>query len=123
MKKILLDTNFLIDLFRFKIGMEEIGNLLTEPYEFFIPTSVIKELKKISMSKGNDSKYAKLALRLAEGNRMKTIESIKMADKAIVDLADKDTLVATNDMELRKTLKRLRIKTIYLRGRKYLGIG
>jgi rRNA-processing protein FCF1 len=102
-------------LIRFKIELEEIENLLSESYKLLTIDSVVRELKKIS------SKNAKLALKLID---LKNIEVLKTkeknVDKAILSLADKDTIIATNDIKLRKKLKTLGSKTIYLRAKKKL---
>jgi rRNA-processing protein FCF1 len=115
MKRILLDTNFLVSLMRFRVELEEIGELLVEPYKLLTTSSVVMELKKIG------SKNAKLALKLIE---LKSIGVLgtkeKNADRAILSLAGRDTIIATNDAKLRKKLKALGSKTIYLRARKHL---
>jgi rRNA-processing protein FCF1 len=46
MKKILLDISFLIELVKFRIHLEEIGKLVEEKHEFYIPIQVTDELKK-----------------------------------------------------------------------------
>jgi rRNA-processing protein FCF1 len=123
MKKIILDTNFLIDLCKFKVGLEEIDELIDEPYYLFTMDLVIDELEKISASATSDSRYAKLALETIKIKKIKILTSGKAnTDKAIINLADKGTIVATNDIELREKLKKLETKTIYLRAKKHLGI-
>jgi rRNA-processing protein FCF1 len=123
MKKIILDTNFLIRLCKFKVGLEEIDEVVDEPYCLFTLDSVVDELEKISGSSARDSIYAKLALEMLKLNKIKILISGKTnTDKAIINLADKDTIVATNDIELREKLKKLETKTIYLRAKKHLGI-
>lgn len=113
-----MDTNFLVSLIAFKIDLDEIENLLLEPYRLLTLSSVVEELKKI------DNKDAKIALKLINLKSIEILETKeKNADKAILNLVDKDTIVATNDMELRKKLKMLGNKTIYLRARKRLAIG
>jgi len=117
MKKVLLDTNFLIDSVRFRIGLEEIGKLVDEQYKILTLDRVMEELKSI----GN--KNAKTALKLIEIENIGIVKAKgKNVDKALIDFADKDTIVATNDTKLRERLKSLGIKTIYLRKRKYLAI-
>jgi len=93
-------------------------NLLLEPYELMVISPVVRELKNIN------SKNAKIALRLIELKNigmLKTEE--KSADKALLNLADKNTIIATNDIALRKKLKSLGRKTIYLRAKKHLAMG
>jgi len=125
MRKIILDTNFLISSFSFKIDfIDEVKNLIEEPLEFLVPGSVVRELKRISKSKGKDSKYAKIALDLIKQKDIKIIKSKgKNTDEAILNLADENSIIATNDIELRKKLKTFKAKTIYLRAKKHLAIG
>jgi rRNA-processing protein FCF1 len=101
----------------FKVELDEIKNFLIEPYELFTISSVIQELKKMK------SKDAKLALKLIDLKNVKILKTKeKNVDKAILKLADKSIIVATNDIKLRRKLKALGIKTIYLRARKYLAM-
>lgn len=124
MRRIILDTNFLISLFQFKVELIEIERIIYEPYTLVTVKPVINELEKIASSKEKDSKNAKLALRLIKIKDIEVLDSPeKNADKTILALADKNTIVATNDIELRKKLKKLEIKTIYLRAKKHLAIG
>jgi rRNA-processing protein FCF1 len=122
MKKLLLDTNFLIDLARFKIDLEEILVFLQEPVELFILSSTIKELKKIAKNKGKTGSLAKLALKIIKLNQIQVLKEKEGPDKAFLSIADKNTIIATNDSKLRKKLKKLGIKTIYLRAKKYLEV-
>jgi len=120
--RILIDTNFFIDLLRFRISLDEISTLVLEKCDLFTLDSVVNELKKIADKKTRDSQYAKLSLEFIKNNQIKVLKSEGGADKAILKLADKNTFVATNDRELRKILKRKGTKTIYIKSRKHLGI-
>lgn len=121
--KVLLDTSFFLDVIRFRVDLNEITNLLTEPYQLVTLDLVIKELEKIACSKSKVSGYAKIALKLIKTKNIKILASGgKNTDEAILQLATKDIWVATNDLELRKRLRENKIKTIYLRGKKYLAI-
>jgi len=122
MKKILLDSNFLISCFKFKVDLNQIENLLVEPFQLFTLASIVNELKTLAGSKSKDSKYARLALKFLDSKKIKILKTNRPADEAILELADKNTLVATNDLSLRKKLKVKGIKTIYLRGRKRLEV-
>ncbi len=125
MKKIILDTNFLINCLRFKIDfLEEIQDLIQEPFQIFVLSTTLKELEKINKLKIKESKYAKLALKLVKEKNFLTIKTaFKNTDKAILELANKDSIVATNDKELRNRLRKKGIKTIYVRNKKYLEMG
>jgi len=125
MKKIILDTNFLTLPHQFNVDIfEEIDRIMEEDYELITLNPVIEELKKITKSRGKDAVAAKIALELIERKDVKIINTNeKKVDNAIVVIADKDTIVATNDRELRQRLKHKSIKTIYLRNKKFLEIG
>jgi rRNA-processing protein FCF1 len=113
--KIVLDTNFLVSLIKFKLGLEEIYNL-AGPSEIYTIEAVVKELERIASSGSKDSRNAKVALELIKRD-IKVLKSGKNADDALLAL-DKNVTIATNDAELRKKLKGRR--TIYLRARKRL---
>jgi len=123
MKKIILDTNFLIDLGRFGISIDEIGKILSENYEMEITASSIEELKKIAATNAEESKFAKYALMVIDLRKIKILSINEFADNAILSIADKDSLVATNDIELRRKLKIKGIRCIYVRAKKKLEIG
>lgn len=118
--KVILDANFVVDLVRFKVGFEELEALLTKPYVFVTLKRVVGEIEKI-----ND-KHSRVALRTLEIMKVEIVKIREMSvDDAILGLAKKDpahSIVATNDSELRKKLKKAGVKTIYLRARKHLEI-
>ncbi len=116
-----MDTNFLIDLFRFRIDVSEIHDLFLEPIELCILNTSLDELKSLS-KKAKHGKYAKLALRFIEDNHLKILNSSSHGDKAILESIGKGTIIATNDKKLREQLKKRDVKTIYLRSRKHLAI-
>lgn len=116
MIKIYFDTNFLIDVVRFRIDLKEIANLVLEPYKLYTFDNVVNELEKIK------SKHSKVALEIIK-NRIVVVKSDKKnVDKAFLVLTDKNTIVATNDSKLRKQLKTKGIRTIFIKSRKQLDI-
>ena len=120
MKKILLDTNFLLVPFQFKVDIfKEIDRIIDEKYELFIVDKTKEELEKlIKGGKEKERKAARLALQLIKKFNIKIINTQgDNVDDIIVNLKDKDTIVATQDKELRK---RLRGDVIVLRQKKYL---
>ncbi len=123
MKRIILDTNFLIDLGRFGIGIDEIDKVMTENYEMQIVSSSVHELKKIASTSMEESKFAKYALMIIDLRKIKILETNEGADAAIIYFADRDTIVATNDIDLRRRLKKKGVRCIYIRARKKLEIG
>ncbi len=125
MKKIILDSNFLTIPYQFNIDIfEEIHRIMEEDYELITLDGVIEELEELKKSKGKDAIAAKIGLELIKKKNVKVIKTReKNVDNTIIRIADKNTIVATNDKELRQKLKNKNIKTIYLRNKKYLEMG
>jgi hypothetical protein len=122
MKKIILDTNFLMIPYQFKVDIfDEIRRIVEGEYELVTLAGVVKELERIKKSKGKSAAAAKIGLELIKAKNVKVINSdSEKVDNKIIELSDKNTIVATNDIELKKILKNKKIKIIYLRSRKYL---
>lgn len=121
--RVVLDTNFLVDLFRFRLGFEEVEASLGSNCEFLMVSQSAAELKRVA----NPS--ARVAASFVDSGRIAVVEAgratEKSADEAIVELVRKwapDAAVATNDGKLRKRIKALGVRTIYLRARKRLEV-
>jgi hypothetical protein len=125
MKRIILDTNFLTIPYQFNIDVfEEIERIIEEDYELVTLDCVVEELKRMMESKGKDAVAARVALELIKKKNVKVIKTKeKKVDNTIIKLADKNTIVATNDKGLRKKLKNKNVKVLYLRSKKRLAIG
>lgn len=128
--KVILDTNFLFipgdvgfDIF------SGIKDLLVEPFEFCVLDSTIFELNKVLSTSARQKQglNAKLALILIKQKNLKTLRgfSSNYADDAILDYAAKNpgVVVATQDRDLKLKLKKLSVRVIVLRQRKYLELG
>ena len=122
MKTIILDTNFLTIPYQFGVDVfEEIKKLVPENYELVVLDGIIKELENLAKGKGRDSKAAKIGLELIEKKRVKIIKTeSKSVDDEIIRLSNKETIVATNDKELRERLKDKSAKVMYLRSKNRL---
>jgi rRNA-processing protein FCF1 len=121
-KKVILDTNFLIYCARQKIDYAlQIDTLISEAFELVVPEQVINELKKLTekADKMSDRDAAKLALRLIEHNNVKVIKisgfNENYADRAILSLLE-DNYMATLD----RGLKKKRNNVIVIEGTKKL---
>lgn len=117
--RVFLDTNFIIDLFRFKIAPSEIFDLLPDA-QLFTFDLVNRELKKIAKSTGQAGKHARVALQFIEKAKILPTKQSHV-DIAFLQLG-KDDVVATNDIALRKKLAKKKIKIIYIRARKHLAL-
>lgn len=113
--KILLDANFLLIPFQFKVDIfSEIERIVDVNYELVTLKSCLNELKSL--------KEYKPMLKLAKEKNIKIIENInKPVDKEIIKYAvENQALVATQDKELKRKLKKEGINTITLRKKKFL---
>ena len=127
--KIILDTNFLLIPAQFKVDIfSEIKRICNFNYELVVVPETISELKHIIDGKRNsakDRKAAKLAVQFLRKYEVKTPKDyrkvFKRADEAILDIADRNSLVATQDRELKRKLQ-TKCGLIILRQKQYLQI-
>lgn len=112
MRKVLLDTNFILSCIREKVDLfdklEELG------YGVVIPIIVIDELKRISL--GNKSSKlrseALFALRVLKSEKYEKLETGgRYADTGIINYlkSHPDYAVATLDREIQKSVKNSKI--------------
>ncbi len=125
MKKILLDTNFLMIPAQYKVDIfAEIDRLCVFQYELIVPEIVVKELHKVASGQ-KGAAAAKMALQLVEAKNLHVIplknKTLKNADKIILDIANKDDyIVATQDQALKRLLKQKKVPLIVLRQKSHL---
>lgn len=113
MQIVVLDTNALLMPFERKMNIDLSVRDLLGDVHFVIPGPLIGELKHLN------SKYASAALELAR--RYEIIPTEAVGDKAVIELALKTKgYVLTNDKELRKILRSLKVPLIYLRSSTHL---
>lgn len=122
MKKIILDTNFLLIPYQFKADIfSEINRICDFRHDVFVLDKTIDELKKIvKLQKGKNKEAAKIALLLIKNKKIKKIRTNENLDVDRILLKQKDAIIATQDIELKRKLKKKGIRTINLRQRKYL---
>ncbi len=122
MKRIILDTNFLLIPAQFNVDIfSEIDGVMKEPYKLFVLDESIKELKKIvEEQKGKNRDAANLGLQLVEGRAQIITTTGGHADDIIVKNADKNTIVATQDQELKRRLKEKEVCCLVLRQQKHI---
>jgi rRNA-processing protein FCF1 len=124
-RPVIIDTNFLLIPFRYRIDiLRELDYLVETSHRFVISSKTIKELKKIGKKVGKDGMAARLAIKLVEANslRIDVIESEEHVDDWIVDYSKANrAIVCTNDSELRRRLRALHIKVITMKTKSKLG--
>ncbi len=125
-KKILLDTSFILLAYQLKIDfLTELRDKLGD-IEIYIIDKVVEEIKKISLENSYRGTFAKIALKYI--NRLiqegKIIYISKKGDKRVTDdiLLDEanenNASIATADMWLRRRAKKRNIGIIYIRASK-----
>ncbi len=122
MKTIVIDTNFLLIPWQFKVDIfTEIERVCRFPYELKIVEGTIGELQNL-LEKGDskEKKAAKFALSLVKQYKLGVIEADEGdVDSTIANLP-KGTIVATQDGGLKRRLKEKGLAVIVLRQQKYL---
>jgi hypothetical protein len=123
MKKIILDTNFLLIPGQFNVDIfSELDRICDFKYKLYIVDKSVNELKRIVEEKrGKNRKNANLALDLIKHFKIDIIKTKdeKYADEQIAKLAQKKYIIATQDKELAKRVKE-HTQVITLRQKKYL---
>ena len=123
MKKIIIDTNFLLIPIQFKVDIfSEFNRICSFNYKLLIFDKSIEELKNIiQKQRGKDKKAAEFALKLIKLKNIEIIETEhKYVDELILGSINKDTVIATQDVLLKKQLLEKGASVIILRQKKYL---
>ncbi|MDR0791089.1 MAG: twitching motility protein PilT [Methanomassiliicoccaceae archaeon] len=113
MQSVVLDTNALLMPFEMRINLDLAVSSLLGDVRMVVPGPMVGELKNL------DHKYAKVAIQLAR--KYEIMQTEGSGDDAIVEAAIRlDAYVLTNDKELKRRLRSLRIPLIYLRSNTHL---
>ncbi len=122
---VVLDTNFLLLLFEKKIDLEvEIERLLGEPHFFVVLKQCIDELQEMAKHSRKFSLASKGVIALIEKKKFKTETHFQGApDDAMLEYCvAENAVLCTLDADLRRKAKKLRVKTIFLRGNSHLAM-
>jgi len=117
MKKIILDTSFILTALKQKINLaSELQRILDKKFTIHIIDKTLKELE--------NKKHEKLAIQILKSLKcsiIKTTEN-KNVDNLILDHIKKhpSCIVATQDKSLKEKLKKRNIRLITIRQKKYL---
>lgn len=125
MKKIILDTDFLIHCAKFKIDYTaELTRILDFKFEPIIIDKTIDELDGvIERSRGKEKDAAKLAKTVLKHKNIEQVKTKKdrIVDVLILNIVNKDDyVVATMDAELKRELKEKGVPVVVIRQKKYL---
>ena len=137
---VILDSNFILLPFQFKIDyLNEIRVNLEGKLKFIIFKQILKELDAKKKREPKATKFhrqLKSGLLYLEKNKInfnieymeQTKDKIETTDdfllRKLINLKEenRNIFLATNDSELRKKAKKLKISTIFLRQKKFLSI-
>lgn len=123
MKKIIIDTNFLMLPIQFRVDIfSEIDRICNFSYKLYIFDKSIDELNNIIKNQPQKhKKAAQFALKMVKLKNIGIIKSEKKnVDVLILNNLSKDTIVATQDSSLKKKLLEKGASVIILRQKKYL---
>ena len=113
MQTVVLDTNALLMPFEIRINIDLAVEKLIGESRMVVPGPLIGELKHL------EHKYADAALDLAR--KYEIVQTVTSGDDAVVEAAwSTGGYVLTNDKELRKRLRKMKIPMIYLRSGNHL---
>jgi len=120
--KICFDTNMLLNIKRFKIDVFEESRKMLGKVEFMVPIQVMKELEGLEKEGGQLKQEVSIARQLIEKNEVEIVEvDAESADEALKKLC-KQAIIATNDKELKDSIKELNGRILQLRQKKFLEI-
>lgn len=126
MRWVILDANFLMLPFQFKVDIFDGIERLVGKFEPIVLSTTLDELRKLSNSRSTRvSKLALSAMELAKKCRIVEVNarSGESYDDVLLRIAkENNCIVATNDRNLIKKLRKAGIAAIYLRERAYLQI-
>jgi hypothetical protein len=115
MEKVIIDTNFALIPFQFKVDIfEEFGRIVVGRYKVFILKECYKELVRMK---------AKGAIELLKQKGVKVVDwdKAKETDEKLIQFAKLNkAYLATQDKELRKKALKEKVRIITLRQRSYL---
>jgi rRNA-processing protein FCF1 len=120
--KVVVDTNFLLMMAQGVIAPSSLNDAINASYELVTTDAVVKELETMSKREDLLAREAGFALKLLERLGVQVLrvkadsadESILTLAKELVQNGDR-VVVATNDKNLRRSVRRLGVPTLYLR--------
>ena len=117
--KVILDANFLMAATQFKVDIFR----QLKGYKLYTTSNVLNELKKLDKGRTKTATAAKISLQLVKTKHLKVLNSKEQStDKELVNYSKKGYIIATQDIILRKRVKKAKGKAIYIRQKKYVNI-
>ncbi|MAG17992.1 MAG: DNA-binding protein [Candidatus Diapherotrites archaeon] len=119
-EQVAFDTNMLLNIARFNVDVFQETKKMLGNVEFMIPKQVMQELDKLAEHGQSLRKEVNVAKMAIENNNVKIIEVKGMdADEALEKMAS-EVIIATNDKELKDSVREMNGRVLYLRQKKFL---
>ena len=117
--KILLDTNFLLTMVRYKIhGFDDFRE--KGKFSFFVLESVLGEMDSLGKQDKKIKNEARIVKEILKNNNVKTLETdVPIVDDDLVKRSS-EYVIATNDKILRDRVRAAGGKTAYIRSLTYV---
>ncbi len=115
-----IDTNMLLVPFQFGVDIFEEIRRLVPGARIVVLRGTIRELEKIAERGVKERKYATLAKKLLDINRVEIINRDGPVDSELVRLAREGAIIATNDRKLKRRVWEAGGRVIALRERNRL---
>lgn len=123
MRRIFLDTNFILNTVTWKIDLfGELQRICDFNYDVVVLSNVREELNKYKALGGKKKETANVAMLVLDKNGAKAMKATGFVDDSLVKIATKDDVVATQDQDLKRRLKAKNVSTISIREKGYLDI-
>ncbi len=124
-RPVILDTNFLMIPFQFKINiLVELDYLLERSHHYVVSSKTMNELGVIAKRVGKHGSAARLALKMIESHKkqFEIVENDLPVDDWIYHYAkEKNAIVCTNDAGLRRRLRETKMKVISMKSKAKIG--
>jgi len=124
MKTVLIDTNFLVECAKRKIDIQaELTRILDFGFEIAILDRTMEELDEVIARGKKEGQAAKLAKMILMTRRVTIIPTEGgHTDTLLLEKADENNIVATQDAELKRKLKNKGQSVVVIRGAKKLAV-
>ncbi len=116
--KIIMDTNFLIDMFRFNVDAK--SELAGK--ELFTLDAVVHEVEKLVVSNKKEAVLGNLALKFMETNCKVLKSTQKETDESLVDYSMDVYIIATHDRILKGKIKDVGGRVAFIRQKNHVVI-
>jgi rRNA-processing protein FCF1 len=120
-RPVVLDTNFLLVPFQFRINvLDELDSLVDVSHRFVVSSRTVEELRSLGKLIGRDGMAARLALKMLEASpgRIGIVQSdIEVDDWIVAYARENHAIVCTNDSALRRRLKSAGVKVAVMKSK------